>query len=425
MWYRTAIKPTPWLATVGHVDVTLDGKGDTDRDDVDEDDDTDDTDGTSQHQHQHQQPLPLTSIIPPSEQRTPQHAHNDSAKALLKSKRSNALIRGKQKAKDQAKVRLAGVGRQRKRHGNTTSRWNHQQKIKQQQIAQLQKTQEYVAAVKTGTLVNGHKFQPNNDNKGQAYLSKDDYIYKNGIVWDGPPIVVEEYKLIFFTVPKVGCTVMKQLFRRIAGYSLWKKVGGSGLPHNPATNGLTYLYHYNITDATNMMTSEDWTRAIFVRDPKERLLSAYLDKAKRKQGQYISRHCCPDCGAVAGKTLKGFLQVMEHCMDPHWMPQSRRMEHRFWETVQFVGHIETAAADARALLERVGAWEKYGATGWGDSGNETIFESLSNVKHRTKADAHLTEYFDKETELLANEYYNDDYAYEKFGFQLRTLVLGE
>jgi hypothetical protein len=112
-------------------------------------------------------------------------------------------------------------------------------------------------------------------------------------------------------------------------------------------------------------------------------------------------------------------------MDPHWMPQSRRMEHRFWETVQFVGHIETAAADARALLERVGAWEKYGATGWGDSGNETIFESLSNVKHRTKADAHLTEYFDKETELLANEYYNDDYAYEKFGFQLRTLVLGE
>ena len=30
---------------------------------------------------------------------------------------------------------------------------------------------------------------------------------------------------------------------------------------------------------SHIMQAEDWTRAIFVRDPKERFLSAYLDKA--------------------------------------------------------------------------------------------------------------------------------------------------
>jgi hypothetical protein len=415
MWYRTATSARNWKLplltatkqniepTSSHV-VTLDGKGDTtatDRDDADNDD-TDDTDDNETSQQQQQKQPPPTLIVSPSEQRTA-HARNKSK--ALNSKQSNALNQLKQNAEFRAKMSQAG-GRQPKR-GNMFGRNHHQQ----HQIA-LHKKQEYEAAVKTGNLVNGHKFQPNNY-EGQAYLSQDDYIYKKGIVWDGPPIVVEEYKLIFFTVPKVGCTVMKQLFRRIAGYSNWNKSGGKGLPHNPAVNGLKYLCNYSITDATNMMTSDEWTRAIFVRDPK------------RKQGVYISRHCCPDCGAKAAATLKGFLQVMQHCMDPHWMPQSHRMEHRFWEAVQFVGHIETAAVDAKALLERVGAWEAYGATGWGDSGNETIFESLSNVKHRTKADTHLMEYFDQETELLANEYYQDDYANEKFGFQLRTLVGGE
>lgn len=43
-------------------------------------------------------------------------------------------------------------------------------------------------------------------------VSLNDYIYKKDLdVWDGAPVVVEEYKLLFFTVPKVACTTWKQV----------------------------------------------------------------------------------------------------------------------------------------------------------------------------------------------------------------------
>jgi vacuolar-type H+-ATPase subunit H len=47
-------------------------------------------------------------------------------------------------------------------------------------------------------------------------VQQGDFIYRRGD-WDGSPVVLEEYKLIFFTSAKVECTVWKQLFRRIMG----------------------------------------------------------------------------------------------------------------------------------------------------------------------------------------------------------------
>jgi Sulfotransferase family len=100
--------------------------------------------------------------------------------------------------------------------------------------------------------------------------------------WDSAPIVMEQYKLVFFTIPKVGCTAWKQLFRRMMGYRDWKNENVHAMqPWNPESNGLKYLYHYDRVTASTMMTSPEWTRAIVVRDPKERFLSAYLDKIVR------------------------------------------------------------------------------------------------------------------------------------------------
>ena len=270
-------------------------------------------------------------------------------------------------------------------------------------------------------IIVNQKQHSTNQRADGPFVSQLDYIYKRG-AWDGAPIVVEKYKLIFFTTPKVGCTVFKQLFRRMSGLKDWKKEIDPDIPHDPKINGLSYLYNYNVNDATVMLKSDEWTRAIFVRDPKERLLSAYLDKAVRDNGKYVARHCCTECGIKSSKLI-GFLSVIQHCLDPHWMPQSNRMEKKFWTTVNFVGHIETAAKDAKELLQQVGAWEDFGNSGWGTSGKESIFQSLSMVKHSTQADTHLTEYFDKTTETLANEYYKGDY--ERFGFENRDIFIEE
>jgi hypothetical protein len=51
--------------------------------------------------------------------------------------------------------------------------------------------------------------------------------------YDSSLIVIEKCKLIFYTTPKIGCTVWKQLFRRIMGFEDWWD------PFvDPKTNGL-------------------------------------------------------------------------------------------------------------------------------------------------------------------------------------------
>jgi len=146
-------------------------------------------------------------------------------------------------------------------------------------------------------------------------------IMQPGWHWDAVPIVIESHKLIFFTVPKVGCTVFKQLFRRMMGYKNWRTKD----PHDPSRNGLMYLNHYSMEKATAILKSPDWTNAVFVRKPKERFLSAFLDKAQgtskvkgKKKGYYVINHCCPKKRNCVPESMLEFLSLTKHCHDPHW-----------------------------------------------------------------------------------------------------------
>ena len=75
------------------------------------------------------------------------------------------------------------------------------------------------------------------------------------------------------------------------GYDNWQ----SKDPHDPRINGLKRLRRKDFSpeNITTMLLSPEWTRAVFVRDPKERFLSAYLDKVQNKDGKYVIGHCCP------------------------------------------------------------------------------------------------------------------------------------
>ena len=64
--------------------------------------------------------------------------------------------------------------------------------------------------------------------------------------------------------------------RRMMGYPNYRYHGG-GIPHQSPKNGLKVLSNYTLEVANNMLTNDKWTRAMFVRDPKERALSAYCE----------------------------------------------------------------------------------------------------------------------------------------------------
>ena len=244
--------------------------------------------------------------------------------------------------------------------------------------------------------------------------------------WDASPIVLAEFKLAFFTIPKVGCTVFKQLFRRMEQCPDWRvHSNDSGLPHNPDWNGLTYLYHYNVEDALHIMTSDEWTRAIFVRHPIDRIISAYLDKVVAKSNSeeqnttYFSKRCCPSdnmCSRIAQNSFQDFLHMAYWCPDPHWKSQSTIMDAKFWPFINFVGHLSTAQADAKALLQRLGAWETYGATGWGADESEPIFASKTAIRHKTNPKDHQNDLCNKDSIALMDALYEDDLQNPLFGF---------
>ena len=257
-------------------------------------------------------------------------------------------------------------------------------------------------------------------------VEEDDFIYTKKRIadeWDTSAIVVEKYKLVFFPTPKVACTTFKQLFRLIEGYDDWNyqgtpesPPGKKHLPHDPNHNGLKYLWDYSTEEATRIMTSPEYTRAIYLRDPKLRFLSAFLDKVFQQYGQYILGKCCPTTNDCLVYTVGEFLDLIETCPDGHWGPQLYRIDLKFWPYINFVGHVETAYNDTKRLLQRIGAWEEYGKTGWGKHGNASIFASHANQNHVTYSQYQVWTWFTPALERRIEEYYKMDYAYRPFGF---------
>ncbi|KAL7579858.1 hypothetical protein ACA910_004870 [Epithemia clementina (nom. ined.)] len=265
------------------------------------------------------------------------------------------------------------------------------------------------------------------DFAGLKILAYGDTPYQFG-GWDVAPVVVESHKLLFWTTPKVGCTVFKKAFRRMEGYKDWM-VENSIIPHSPYSNGLNYLYHYRPSEADHMLTDPTWTRALFVRDPKERLLSAYLDKVASNHSYYVRKICCKiksmetllQCDRFRESTqstadqlrspavsFASFLQdVYSNCSDPHWKPQAKRLPDKYWPVINFIGHLEHARQDTERLFRKIGAWEAFGASGW-PSG--AIFGNNS-AKHATFAMNKVTAYYSPELEEMAERIYQADYIH--------------
>ena len=253
-----------------------------------------------------------------------------------------------------------------------------------------------------------------------------DSIYGDRDEWDGAPIVLEDYKLVFFTIPKVACTTLKQLFRRMMHASDWQSQDPHRmLPHNPKTNGLQYLYDYNLLEANELMTSSDYTRAVFVRDPKLRFLSAFLDKGLENWNGFIEDKCCPqtrDC-AIQATTSQGFFQLIQNCSNAHWDPQAHRMESKYWKYINFVGHFEQLDQDGPQLLKKIGAWEEFGSTGWGTFGNSSLFQTAAkDQNHVTNAQNKIWQWLTPALERKLESYYAADYNHPLFGFSISNLT---
>jgi hypothetical protein len=102
------------------------------------------------------------------------------------------------------------------------------------------------------------------------------------------------------------------------------------------------------------------------------------------------------------------------CSNVHWDPQSQRIHPPNWKFINFVGHFDRLQEDARSLLERIGAWDEFGANGWGRNGDLSFLErNLAN--HATSSKMNLQSFYkDKDgrssdVERLVMQFYKEDY----------------
>ena len=135
-----------------------------------------------------------------------------------------------------------------------------------------------------------------------------------------------------------------------------------------------------------MMNSPDWTRAIFLREPKERLLSAYLDKAVKHD--YVKKRC-----RRQPRDFKDFVSLASTCNDPHWGPQTATIADKFWSKMNFIGRLSHKEKDMERLLRRVGLWEQFGANGWGEDGKSHIFASNALQSRATGSKGKLKKHY--------------------------------
>lgn len=92
--------------------------------------------------------------------------------------------------------------------------------------------------------------------------------------------------------------------------------------------------------------------------------------------------------------------------------------------VNFVGHFDRIQEDTKRLLDRLtlrnrddiqegvktDLWTIFGANGWGNHANESIFSKDAKAKHRTSAITKLRQYYNATSEALVEKIFADDYA---------------
>ena len=137
-----------------------------------------------------------------------------------------------------------------------------------------------------------HDHPVSRNTNGNITVHPSDYIY-SGDDFDASPIVIESpYNLVFFPITGVADVAWRCIIRRMLGHADWEDVSRQ-------FDGLRYLSDYSVEEASKIMSSSDYTRAVFIRDPVDRIQSNYIKMVEFDKNHEMIRRCdcARDCDA--------------------------------------------------------------------------------------------------------------------------------
>lgn len=185
-------------------------------------------------------------------------------------------------------------------------------------------------------------------------------------------IVDDKHKLLYCYVPKVACTNWKRVLMVLTGDGRYREP--LAIPANEAhvAGNLRSLSEYSTAEINKRLRT--YLKFVFVREPFERLVSAYRNKFtrsyntafhKRYGTKIIRRHRAdPQAEALEKGNDVSFEEFVYYLVDPQTQREEPFNEH--WERVHslchpclihydVVGKYETLEQDSRYILKLAGA----------------------------------------------------------------------
>lgn len=185
-------------------------------------------------------------------------------------------------------------------------------------------------------------------------------------------IVDDKHKLLYCYVPKVACTNWKRVMMVLTGDGRYREP--LAIPANEAhvAGNLRSLSEYSTAEINKRLRT--YLKFVFVREPFERLVSAYRNKFtrsyntafhKRYGTKIIRRHRAdPQAEALEKGSDVSFEEFVYYLVDPQTQREEPFNEH--WERVHslchpclihydVVGKYETLVQDSRYILKLAGA----------------------------------------------------------------------
>ncbi|XP_061102962.1 carbohydrate sulfotransferase 8-like [Conger conger] len=214
--------------------------------------------------------------------------------------------------------------------------------------------------------------------------------------------VEDRHKLLYCEVPKVGCSNWKRVLMVLGGSA----ASTGEIKHDAAHYG-NHLKRLDAFDRQGIAQRlQTYTKVLFVREPLERLVSAFRDKFENPNSYYhpvfgkpiISKYRANASQAAlrtgTGVTFKEFMQYLLDVhrpvgMDIHWEHVNQLCSPCLLD-YDFIGKFETMEEEANFLLRRTGA-----------PGNLTFPSFKDRHPQAERTSAHITQrYF---AQLSASE----------------------
>lgn len=225
------------------------------------------------------------------------------------------------------------------------------------------------------------------------------------------PIIIKKYKLMWFLNPKAASVSTRELLARMLNQTLFND-------YKKDLDQLVKLKDYSLEEATSFLNDPEWTKVIILRDPKQRMLSSYLDKEQKyhdkNETSTFRKICCNDRSTRDMRnceehkfSFEEFIRLTRKCKPKnyHWQEQYDEIDD--WRIINYVINFNNLAKDTERLLRKIGAWEKFGVTGYGVNGDSAIFQE--NNHHSTGANSKLDKYYTPKLRKIVKKRFSRDY----------------